>query len=373
MGTGSLRFYVGVLATALCGAAAVVACGSDSESAFGPEGKFADAGGSSSSSSGSSGTTADSGASDASIIAANGIVIVHAASFGAFRLCFEKQGQRRPIPSVDLLPESNLVGVDVGSVVRIDPIDGAPGKIWAFAVDDIAQYYGPGQAGPTCEDLLDTNVVAHDVGTITDSLAFGVNLLVLRGSPANQSLRIEKIRLSAFDRTPNTLPVQVLHLAQNLESVAGNRKIGVIADALDGGDAGPFIEGSFEAGVPFPIMPYEIDYNPDDEGQFATSGFMVTLGAPIDAGADAGDAGKRQVILAQSLADIQRLSAPRALPEPWFNAGSSYVLLLLGNAQEADANADELERLHFLAIPLAGPPSADGGEPDGSSADAATD
>lgn len=371
MGSGSLRFYLGMFATALCGIAAVVACGSaDSESAFGNPSASSDAGGTSSSSSGGFGNDAGA-AADASIIPANGIVIVHAASFGAFRLCFEKQEQRRPIPSADLLPESNLVGVDVGSVVRIDPIPGSPGKIWAFAVDDIAQYYAPGQAGPTCKDLLKSAAFgdAHEVGTINDNLSAGVHLLVLRGSVGNQ-LRIEKISLTAFNRMPQTLPVQVLHLAQNLESLAGNRKIGVIADALDGGDSGPFIEGTFEAGVPFPTMPFELDYNPDDEGQYATSGFMVTLGAPLDAGADAGDAGPRKVILAQSLADIQRLSAPRALPEPWFNAGSSYVLLLLGNAQEADANADELERLHFLAVPLKSAASSDAGEPVG---DATTD
>lgn len=368
MGSGSLRLYLGMFATAICGVAAIVACGSaDSESAFNPSAE-AD-GGSNTSGSSSGGFGPDSGAADAaSPIPANGIVIVHAASFGAFRLCFEKQEQRRPIPSADLLPESNLVGVDVGSVVRIDPISGAPGKIWAFAVDDIAQYYAPGQAGPTCKDLLKSAAFgdAHEVGTINDSLSSGVHLLVLRGSTANQDLRIEKITLSAFNRPmPSTLPVQVLHLAQNLEAVAANRKIGVTADALDGGDAGPFIEGTFEAGVPVPKMPFELDYNPDDESQFATSGFLVTLGANVDAGADAGDAGPRKVILAQSLADIQRMSAPRALPAPYFEYGSSYVLLLLGNAQEADANADELERLHFLAVPLAAPPSSDGGEPVG--------
>lgn len=370
MGVGSLRFYLGAFATALCGTAAVVACGDSSESAFGAPSSVADGGGSSSSSGGS---RSDSGTSDAGTpIAANGIVIVHAASFGAFRLCFEKHDDRRPIPSSDLLPESNLVGVEVGSAVRIDPIVGAPGKVYAFAVEDIDQYYPPGVAGPTCKNLLASPAFGdrHEVGTINDNLSFGVHLLVLRGSVADQNLKLEKITLSAFTRPPQTLPIQVVHLARGLEVRAANRKIGIGAGLVDGGDGGLFLEGALEGGVPVPQMPYELDYDPNDDGAYATSGFLVTLGAPLDAGLDAGDAGKREVILAQSLADIQRMSAPRALPGPWFNAGSNYVMLLLGNAEEKDAQADELERLHFLAVPVAAPPTSDAGEPVG---DATTD
>jgi hypothetical protein len=379
MRSGSLRFYAACVATVLCGTAAVVACGSaDSElNAFGPPSANQDSGASGSSSGGSFNDAGFPGDA-ATMIPANGIVIVHAASFGAFRLCFKNVGGRRPIPSADLLPESNLVGVDVGSAVRIDPIKGSPGTAYAFDVDDIKTYYPPGQAGPTCNDLVTGQAFqyAHEVAEIATDLAFGVHLLVLRGSLAAQDLRLETIELNAFNRPYQTLPVQVLHLAQNLEARAANRKLGVAVGLVssDGGDAGPpapFIEGQFDAGVPMPTMPYPLDYDPADESVYATSGFFVTLGGPLDAGT--GDAGtvKREVLLAQSLADIQRLSAPRALPGPWFNAPSSFVLLLLGNAQETDANADELTRLHFLAVPMAAPPTAgDAGEPIG---DATTD
>lgn len=374
MGSGTLRF-AGCFAIAVCGMAAALACGSSDESAFGGVGSF-DAGGSSSS--GSSGNMADGGTpQDAAptMIPANGIVIVHAADFGAFRLCFKNEGARRPIPSADLLPESNLVGVDVGSAVRIDPIQGSPGTVYAFAVDDIKDFYEPGKPGPTCGELIVNPSIfqlAHEVATIDTILATGVHVLVLRGSLDDQSLRLENVRLNAFNRPFNTLPVQVIQLARNLEARAGNRKIGVAAGLVaDAGDAGLdiVVEGSFEAGVPTPSMPVALDFMPNDEGTYATSGFLVTLGGPLDAGTDAGDGGPRQVILSQSLADIQRMSAPRALPRPWFNAGSSYVLLLLGNAQETDAAADELERLHFLAVPVAGPPSSDAGEPSDASTD----
>lgn len=372
MRSASLRFYAGLFATALAGAAAAIACGMADESAFAVGGE-GDGGASSSSGGSSSGGFADTGTAP-TMIPANGIVIVHAADFGPFRLCFANEASRRPIPSADLLPESNLVGVDVGSAVRIDPISGSPGTVYAFAVDDIKGFYDPGQAGPSCNDLITGAAFqyAHEVAKVESDLSSGVHLMVLRGSTASQDLRLETIRLDAFNRPSNTLPVQVLELARNLEARAGNRKVGVAAGLVDAGDAGGlevFVEGPFQPNVPAPAMPVALDYEPGEEGVYATSGFLVTLGAPLDAGADAGDAGAREVILAQSLADIQRMSAPRALPGPWFDAASSYVLLLLGNAQETDAAADALERLHFLAVPVAAPPTSDAGEPTDASTD----
>lgn len=365
MRLGTLRFYLASIAVAATAIAAVAACSSsDALSAFANPGDR-DGGLSSDAS-----PFADSGfgGSDAAavMIPANGIVIVHAAEFGAFRLCLESAPSRQPIPSADLLPESNLLGVDVGSVVRIDPLEAAPKKIYAFAVDDIKTLYPPGKNGFTCGELLSSAFqFAHEVANLEDDLSSGVHLLVLRGSLADQDLRMEKITLNAFNRTPSTLPVQVLPLSRDLSARAGNRKIGITAglvvddaDAGDGGsDAGrpePFVEGALPFGVVAPKMPVTLMYDPDEEAAFATSGFIVTLGGSLDGGtADAGDAGAREVILAQSLAEIQRLSAPRALPAEWFNAASSYVLLLLGSAQEKDAAADDLTKLHFLAVPIA--------------------
>lgn len=376
MRSGTLRFYAGCLAAVTTAAAAIVACGSsdDALSAFGDgrdAGSRADSGGFS---------PADGGvASDAAtMIPANGIVIVHAADFGAFRLCFKGVPNRRPIPSADLLPESNLLGVDVGSAVRIDPIAEALNEVYAFAVDDIKSFYPPGKAGPTCGELLSVpGVDAHEVANIKDNLAFGVHLLALRGSLADQDLRLEKITLNAFDRPFDTLPVQVLPLARDLALRAGNRKVGVAAGLIDpdAGDAGPmdpFVEGAFTSGVVTPKMPVLLDYDPNDEGAFAASGFVVTLGGPLDAGIDAGDggdAGPREVIFRQSLADIQRLSAPRSLPTTYFNAASSYVLLLLGDAQERDAAADERKRLHFLAVPMKSAATGDASIEDAASTD----
>src|SRR5262245_52160965 len=126
MRLGSLRFFFACFAAGAFAVAAVAACGSsDSLSAFSSSGGT-DAG--SSFDAGFGGDGGGPSTSDASVIEANGIVIVHAATFGAFRLCFQSAGSRQPIPSSDLLPESNLPGVEVGSVVRIPSLTVPPKK-----------------------------------------------------------------------------------------------------------------------------------------------------------------------------------------------------------------------------------------------------
>jgi hypothetical protein len=102
---------------------------------------------------------------------------------------------------------------------------------------------------------------------------------------------------------------------------------------------------------------------------------FVTLGAPIigDGGSEAGttsdagaDAGPREVLVRQSLADIQKLSSPRSLPADWFSVTSSYVLLSVGDPDprlgDGGPDSDPRHALHLLAIPLATP---DAGASDG--------
>ena len=120
--------------------------------------------------------------------------------------------------------------------------------------------------------------------------------------------------------------------------------------------------------------PAILDYAAADIESYATSGVFVTLGGAVDdAGAplpgDAGDAGDasvaRQVVVSQSLAEIQKRSAPRSLPADWFSAASSYVVLSVGDTdprlQDGGADGDPRRALHLLAIPLATPEDVDAG------------
>ncbi len=357
-----MRIRAGLLAfttLALSSAAVVAACGSSDEALDGVFNPSRDGGASS-----SSGSPPSPGVDAGAPLAANSIVLVHAADFGPFRLCFESDKKRQPIPSADLMPDSNLVGVDVGSVVRIDPLPKPPGKVWAFAVEgDFKSLYPPGKGGPTCADLLGGNASqdAIEVGTIADDLSTGVHLLVLTGSKAD--LKIARITLSAYPRGPSTtLPVQVLPLSGELAARAGDAGMAVtFGDLADAAAAEqPIASGALPFGNVTPSFPTNVSYDPTDEPAYATTGFSVTLGI--------GDGGANERVLAQSLADVQRLSAPRALPADYYAAASSYVLLLLGGAT-ADAGAadggDERALLHFLAVPLAAPDAGakDGGDP----------
>ena len=85
------------------------------------------------------------------------------------------------------------------------------------------------------------------------------------------------------------------------------------------------------------------------------------MGGPLDAGTP--DA-SGQLVIAQSLQDIQQRSASRSLPSDWFAVASSYVLLSVGDTKPVlvDGGPDDDPRraLHLLAIPLA---AVDAGTP----------
>ncbi len=360
------------LASAAFATAAIiaVACGDLASSGFDPSPAGADGG------AGDGKAGFQDGA--APPIPANGLVIVHAASLPAFRLCFEADRSLRPVPSDQLMPSSNIAGVEIGSAVRIDPISPAIGRVWAFPEPAIRALYPPGQAGPACWDLLETmSDAAIELGEIERDLSTGVHLLVVSGcqpssiDPAasvercgpdwksdtgNVGLRV--ISIDAFQRSNATsLPVQIVQLSGALASRSAGRRIAVALGEIDASPE-PFIRDDLAVGDVVPDMPVQLEYQPDDTASFASVGFHVSLEAP-DAGAI--DAGSREPLLWQSLAEIARLSSSRDVPPAWFAAASSYVLLLLGDPDIADASVDDRRKVHLLAVPVAAPHRDDAG------------
>lgn len=380
-------------ASALAASVALVACGSALEDASATPnqdgGTPADA-----STLRDSGIAADGGAAGATI-QANGIVLVHAASFPAFRVCFQGRAGDRPEPSTEVMPESNVVGVDVGTAVRLDPKIGVLGRAFVFAEADLRALYPTfGGDGPTCNTLLTTGIGASaiEVGEIEEDLSFGVHALVLTGcrgaakdtlattqrcgddweakrATPNGNLQLRVISLQAFQRLGTTrLSFQIVQLSPGLGRLAAGRAVGISFGALDtegGAPPPPFVEGSLPFAKPVPNPPAVVDYTASDIGSYATSGVFVTLGGAVDdAGVtiDAGaEAGARELVFAQSLADIQKRSSPRSLPAEWFAVASSYVVISVGEPAPrlADGGADDDPRraLHLLAIPLAEPDS----------------
>jgi hypothetical protein len=345
----------------------------------------------------------------------NGIILVHAAGAPSFRVCFSANLNALPAPDSVAMPQANVVGVEVGSAVRIAPLAagpapdsataGQPGDIYMFEEPLIRTLYPANGGGPTCKALLsnpDYSKLAVKFSDIKANLSRGVHLLVFHGCTAKTALRTYtkeqcgpdytddkgnlaleegEIRgtIRPTDRT--VMPAQVIHLAQALEGTRKGRELrvsfGSITTENAPHDSAAVNPPLFQNAVDFKEAP---KFNPDNTEVYGQVGFRVTLSAPpvADGGVDGGNDGgtsiaTTQVILQQSLADIQALSAPRELPTTYYAAASNYVLLLLGDpalVDKPDSSAgDQFRGLHFLAVPVIDPNKGDGGAdaaPDGS-------
>ncbi|MBS2018998.1 MAG: hypothetical protein JST00_39390 [Deltaproteobacteria bacterium] len=318
----------------------------------------------------------------------NGIVLVHAASFPAVRLCFDGTPDEQPIPAADLMPASNIPGLEMGTALRIAPRRGALGRAVAYREETIrALYFNSPQSGPSCERLRKSAAIASvEVATNLADLSSGVHLLVLQGcagsaddpsasvarcgfgwKAATGNLSLTHLPLQAFKRpSASEIPVQIVQLSHDLDVRAKQRVIGIGIGPLEAGAPFPFAEGVLPFGEAVPSPPALMSTKGIELADFATTGVFVSLGAPLDDGGmpvDAGDAGPRETLFAQSLADIQRRSSPRSLPPDWFASASSYVLLSVGelDPKEPDGGpGDERRALHLLAVPLS---VAGGGSP----------
>lgn len=306
----------------------------------------------------------------------NGVILVHAAASSAFRLCFANELDRLPQPDSKMMPEANVVGVERGTAVRIDPLRGSPGDVYLFDEVLIRGAYAPGQTGPSCDALLKRSAqFAAKIGRVDANLSEGVHLLVVTGCPASNAARtytkaecganyggVSNIAVHHQDITgvrrtdPSELPVQIMHLSQPLESLRGSLSLGIEFASLTG-DAGaiPIATSPQYLGSPAPATPTRLSYDGADAAVYDHVGFRVLVGSPD---------GGPSTVLEQSLASVQALSAPRELPTTYYSKASNYVLLLLGDPapklSDGGPDDDELRKLHLLAVPVV-EPKADGG------------
>ena len=328
----------------------------------------------------------------------NAVILVHAAKAQSFRLCFANELDRRPQPDSDVMPEANVVGVEVGSTVRLGPLAGAPGEVFMFDEPSIRAFYpqfGGAGTGPTCGALLSAsnplNKSAVKLGAIDKNLHTGVHLLVVRGCPGDGALRqfsvaecgagwtkdngnlgITEIELNGAERPQDgTLSAQIVNLSQPLDSQRAARDVVVSFGDLtaSGAKLEDLVTNPKLFGRAAPQQPAQLKYPSQDPAVFGSAGFRVSYRpAP-------GDPGGEVKVLEQTLEKIQELSAPRDVPRVYYGAASNYALLLLGdpNALLGDGGPDSDYRrnLHFLAVPVvepkpdggtgAGPATLDGG------------
>lgn len=375
------------LALLLALSGALYACGSAGLSGFGEPSATGGGGGSSADAGfGATGAAPMAGADTGLVPVDNAVILVHAAKSQSFRLCFENESDRRPQPDSDVMPQANVVGVEVGAAVRLGPLRGAPGMVYLFEEPLIRAFYpafgGAGQ-GPTCKNLLENmnlQTLAQPLGRIDSDLSRGVHLLAVRGCSSDSlgllkrtvaecgsdwtakagNLSVKDITLSGAKRpSPGVLPAQVVNLSQPVEGARGARPLRIaFGDLVTPGASqatvalNPVVFGSAQ-----PPEPASLTYDATDTAIYASVGFRVSLG-PLAGGAPDGG-GTTTTLLEESLARIQKLSSPRDVPPTYYAAASNYALLLLGdpNAKLPDGGVDSDDRrnLHFLAVPVIEP------------------
>lgn len=320
----------------------------------------------------------------------NAIVLVHAAGLGAFRVCFGAAPKLYPQPDKQTMPEANLVGVDVGTAVRLPPLDtSSDPTVYVYEESLLRKWSAPFGEEYDCDKIVNSQTPGVPPPVVTlrldTNLATGVNLLVLTGcganpanpalarttvqcgddfDPAKGNLKLRVLPLLGETRpSETTLPTQVVHLSQPLASAradAGTKNALEVSYGPVAGDAGvvfattSIVKDPALFGGPMPTSPVALPYDPEAQPDYAERGFRVTLGDKL--------------LLGQSLADVARLSSPTDVPSSYYALGSNYVLLLLGDPnakpRPGDAGVDPLEKLHFLVVPVVVPKAdagADGG------------
>lgn len=291
----------------------------------------------------------------------NAVIVVHAAGAEAFRLCFDSDQDVQPTPTADLMPQANVVGVEVGSAIRLGPISKPPGEVYY-----VPESFVRGE-NTSCRTLL-VSPYLTDLGPIPDDLSKGVHLLVVSGCQAEPSnnkglydanacgtdydpnkgnLKIKHIALNPEARPNGKLPFDIAQLSQGVDTLSKTEKLTVAFGDLSGGAS-----TSSTTNPPFgEVTPFgQPDFDPDAGlAIYGQMGFTINIGGST---------------ITQSLADIQLLSSPHDVPPTYYAAGSNYVLLMLGSPPSLlDAgDKDARDQLHFLAVPVVAPKSdADGG------------
>ena len=314
------------------------------------------------------------------------MILVHAASFPSFRLCFANKLSQAPVPDTKILPESNVVGVETGGFIRLPSMD-APGTIYVIDERVVRNQTG------TCDRLINQGILHegndYDViqGDVDASAPLarrlgdnGVDVIAVTGCASSitlENLGVDKSRcgtgyvandgtlkatVTTLQRAPtgvtsSTLPVQLYQLSTAVEALAA------AADGPLTVSFGPLGSGVGSLGQELGIAPIfeadaqtTLDFDQTSESVYGTHGFRIKVGA---------------VTVDQSLATVQEFSSSNELPTTYNGLASNYALLLLGDpTYPADAGAASTHLgMHHLAAPVLDPTANDAGADAASSAD----
>lgn len=340
---------------------------------------------------------------------ATGIILVHAATFPSFRLCFSNFPDLVPLPDSKIMPEANVVGVDVGSLVRVDPLR-APGTV--YVIDESELRLPPEtKTPPRCGELVAQSGTKKTARTLLKDGAYheagfldrplgeaSVSVLAITGcggkalidaldgdgercgpswNVTSGNLEAKVVDLVAPPTQPNdgTLPVQLFQLSTAIEALrgdAGTLEVAFGALAADGG--APFADdgGSLQPVAVGPAFTAgkatSLAFAPTSDAVYGATGFHVRVASPL---------GSFSTQL--SLAAVQAASSSRDVPTTYYTTASTYALLLVGDPAhvpaafdggKASASYDSRRAVHLLAVPVVDPTQVDGGLAPGAGGDA---
>lgn len=330
----------------------------------------------------------------------DGVLIVHAATYNSFRLCFENRPKDLPQPDSTIMPDSNIVGVEVGSIVRIDKLDlvdgKPPGKVYVVREQRIRDL---GDTEPkTCGQLILPDNIAKSPLKPEDYLLAGelkeavgvktAEVLAITGcgtknqiksldntlnpdltrcggeyneSEGNLVSTVIALQASFDHPSPTEIPIQLYNVAPAIEALGGTVSV-AFGSTTEGGGKDLGIKSKFTAGAQT-----NIDVEQNKTETYGKLGFNVKVDN-LAAG---------PLAFSQTLADVQSLSSPSDTPTTYYYAASNYALLLVGDPSHKATLAgggtnpiyNPRRALHFLAVPVldptkdAGAPAADASVP----------
>lgn len=369
--------------------ATLIACGSadDDSVASGADGG----------SSGSSGTGSSSGGpffgDGGSTLPAKGVILVHAAVFPSMRLCFENYPDIPPQPDRKVLPQANVVGVDLGGLVRLGPMLTKPGKVFIIPQKAVAAVPGD-KTEQTCGDYLkthDVNFGWYRAGELTEPVGVDhAEVLAITGCGPSAFLdqlnvdekecgpafnttaahsgglfAVQRLKLNeTITATQQTLPMTLVNMApllkpptdQNLDVSFGDLDAGPSAQlatpvptpaVIDADGGASFSEGK---SVTLPL-------DQSKESVFGLSGFRI---AYRDQKGVANPASAGGLVVDQTLAQIQASSRSDGNPTSYYVASSNFVFFLLGDPRMqrsfsdggTNPSFDARRAVHLLAVPV---------------------
>lgn len=347
-----------VLGAAFAGS---VACGSnEATSAYGDA---ADAG----TGNGSSGDFGkEGGARDASPPTVDGdpvdgVVLVHASyNLPPARVCFDDRPELRPLPDDKLMPRSNLVGLDVGTAVRLPSLRGTTpptSRTMTIYAESVLRAAGP---TITCYDLDPKKNLALvenknfwripiTASPFTDK---GITVIALEGCVGDGSAQLGPTRCGVTfeSAAKSNLRATTYHFTAPQTGGVHARAL-IVSDALRSSASTPTLAygelGNKATRTPFTWQ--------------KTSSFSTELALDVPDRADAFEAygfvgTSKNGDLEQSLAATQELSDPSELPRVLFGGPSNLAVLLLGDPS-IDSKTDPARGFHAVTVPIRAEPT----------------